>query len=307
MAGLLSGPVAAGAAATWHGTAEGVRVGERHASSGTPPDDVTSTSVDNYQVSLRFSFGVHKDGTIAGTGAGHYDDAHWNLSGHNGKNGAFSCDPTVTGDDFKVTVGGYANSDRATLSISMNGQERNEAYDCGAGFTGFATTSQYMAESLDLVGGGNLHIRLSHPQLPTLTRTVDTGADPNTKHALHIWSFSLTPPNLAAQGGGGSGGGTPRCRLALSRLRTAPPRHSIGAPTIIRFSTTAPAQVRLLVTPLGGQPHVAVVQAVGAGAHALVWSGWLDAHPAPAGSYRLTVQARGCHATRRRSVTIAVT
>jgi hypothetical protein len=310
-AAVLCGPVAAASAATWHGSAEGIRIGERHASSGTPPDDVTSTSVDDYQVSLRFSFSVQSDGTIEGTGTGHYDDAHWHLEGHNGTKGDFSCDPTVSADDFGVNVGGHASGDQATLSLSMDGRERNDDYDCGADFTGFATTTRLMSDSLDLVGGSSLRTSLAHPRLPTLTQTVDTGTDPNTKHAEHIWSFSLTPPSPAGTGTGGGGGGSgsgsgSACHLTLSRLRTAPPTHLVGAATTARFATTAAARARLLVTPLGGRPQVAVVQNLGAGAHALVWSGWLGARPAPAGGYRLTVEARGCHATRRRSVTIAV-
>ena len=312
---LLSAPIGAAAAATWHASAEGIRVGERHSSSGTPPDDVTVTSVNNYQVSLSFSFDVRKDGTIAGTGSGHYDDAHWHLAGHNGTAGDFSCDPTVTGAGFRVRVGGHATGDRATLSLSMNGQERNDDYDCGANFTGFATTSHYMSDSLDLVGGGSLGISLRHPQLPTLTKTVDTGTDPNTRHSLNIWSFSFTPPATGgasaggggAGGAGGGGGGGARCRLRLSRLRVAPSQHPVGMPASVLFSTTAAARARLLVTPADGRPRLVVSQSLGAGPHALIWGGWLDARPAPAGGYRLTVEARGCHTTRRRSVVIAVT
>jgi hypothetical protein len=54
------------------------------------------------------------------------------------------------------------------------------------------------------------------------------------------------------------------------------------------------------------RPSVVATRDLGAGANALVWGGWLGAPPAPAGSYALTVEARGCGKTRRRSTTIAI-
>jgi hypothetical protein len=101
-----------------------------------------------------------------------------------------------------------------------------------------------MSDSLGAVGGRSLRISLKHPQIPTVTRTLDTGTAPDTRHLVHIWSFSFTAPSSAGAGGGGgggAGGGGSACRLGLSRLRTAHPEHLVGTPTTVLFSTTAAA------------------------------------------------------------------
>ena len=196
--------VAAGG--TWHGTAEGILVDDSKSHSGNPPDDLVISSVDNYQVELSFSFSVDSSGTIAGTGNGFYTDAHWHLEGHNGKNGDFSCDPPVDGKRFPVVVTGHANGNAATLSLAIpDATETNDKYDCGADFSGFATTSNYMADSLALVGGGNLNISLTQPTSLTLPKTVSTSSGGATKSHVHIWSISVTPPGTSSGGGGGGG------------------------------------------------------------------------------------------------------
>src|ERR1039458_600751 len=85
--------------------------------------------------------------------------------------------------------------DRATVSLSMpDATETNAGYNCGADFTGFATTSHDMSDSLAVVGGDHLHISLGQPTSFTEQRSISSGGGGSPENDQHIWSFSFTPP-----------------------------------------------------------------------------------------------------------------
>ncbi len=297
-------PVATGG--TWHGTAEGIDVRARSTHSGTAPDDLVVANASNYQVELRYSFSVDGSGTISGTGSGYYTDAHWHLQGHNGTHGDFSCDPPVKGKRFPVVVTGHASGSSATLSLAIPAAtETNKSYDCGADFSGFATTSHYMTDSLMLVGGDHLHISLTQPTARTLSKTVKSGGGGDTTTDTNIWSFVLTPPSTS--GGGGSGGGGGSCSLALSGVKAKPSPAKAGRPVIVSFRVSVPAQTRLLLTRRNGATSTVDARTVPAGSNALLWSGWIGRLPAAVGRYVLTVKAAACGTTRRKSVGLRTT
>ncbi len=297
-------PADAGAAGgVWKGTAEGIRVDHGNLQS----DEVTSTSVAYYLVELTFSFSVSKDGQVSGVGSGHYTDAHWHLSGVNGKEGAFGCEPPVSTNQFGVEVSGRRSGHELLLKLAIpDATETNENYDCGANYTGFATTSHAMAESLEVVGGGALHVSGGAPTSLTLEKTVETGDSENSKTHQNVWSFSVTPPGSGPEGGSNSGAGSGRsCSLSLTRVLAKPSPGHAGEPIVVYFHVSAAVKASLLVSPFGGTPATVVTRNVPKGLDELEWAGWLGTLPAPAGKYQLTVQAKGCGRTRSQSIDVS--
>jgi hypothetical protein len=286
----------------WKGTAEGIRVDHSELQS----DGVTSSSVANYQVELSFSFSVRKDGEVTGSGSGYYTDAHWHLYGVNGENGSFDCEPPVSTNQFGVQVSGHKSGHEVLLALAIpDAAETNEAYDCGANYTGFATTSNFMAESLDVVGGHELHLSSTAPTSLTLEKTVEAGDSETSKTHLHIWSFSVAPPGSESPSESGSGGAAGRaCSLSLTRVVARPSPAHAGQPIIVSFHVSAAAKASLLISPLGGTPSIVVARKVPKGLNQLVWGGWLGTMPAPAGQYALTVQAKGCRKLRTHVLTV---
>lgn len=297
--GLALAPASALAGGVWTGTAEGIRVdhGELQA------DELTSTSDAYYLVELRFSFSVDKDGVVSGAGSGDYSDAHWHLFGVNGKEGPFDCEPPVSGNSFAVEVSGHRSGHEVLLTLAIpDATESNEDYDCGANYTGFATTSHYMAESLELVGGQDLHVSTTAPTSTTLEKTIEEGDAENSKTHQNVWSFSITPP--ASESHSHEGGGSGSCRLTLSDVLARPSPAHAGKPIVVSFHVSAPAEAALLVTPLGAAPSTVATRKVPKGVSQLVWSGWLGTLPAAPGQYQLTVQAKACGRTRSQSVSV---
>ncbi len=293
---------------TWHGTAEGIRVDDGHLQSGSPPDDVVSSSESNYQVELGFSFTVGSSGAITGTGHGDYSDAHWHLEGRNGTQGDFSCDPPIHDNSFPVVVGGQASGDQAKLSLAIpDSVETNSDYACGAGYSGYATTTHDMADSLSLVNGQQLKIALAKPTSLTLTKTVDSGGGDHTEHDQIIWSFSVTPPSGGSGNGSGTGGSSGSCPLSLTRVAAKPAHARAGQPMAVSFHVTAAAHARLFVAKPGGTASTVDSRQVAAGTNALAWSGWIGPLPAKAGSYKLTVEASACGTTKKSSLTVTTT
>ncbi len=302
--GLARSPAGALAAGgTWKGTAEGIRVDHSELQS----DELTSSSAANYQVELSFSFSVRKDGEVTGSGSGYYTDAHWHLSGVNGKEGPFDCEPPVSANQFGVQVSGHRSGHEVLLALAIpEATESNENYDCGANYTGFATTSHYMAESLEVVGGNELHLSSTAPTSLTLEKTVEEGDSENSKTHLYIWSFSVTPPGSESPSESGSSGAR-ACSLSLTRVAARPSPAQAGKPIIVSFHVSAAAKASLLVSPLGGAPSTVVARHVPKGLNQLVWGGWLGTTPAPAGQYALTVRATGCRKTRSQTVSVKTT
>lgn len=298
-----SGAIAAGG--VWKGTAEGIQVDHGNLQS----DEVTSTSVAYYLVELTFSFSVSSDGQVSGVGSGHYTDAHWHLSGINGKEGAFGCEPPVSGEQFGVQVSGHRSGHELLLKLAIpEATETNENDDCGANYTAYATTTHAMAESLEVVGGGALHLSSTAPTSLTLEKTLETGDSENSKTHQNVWSFSVTPPGESSGGSNsGAGGGGGSCSLSLTRVLAKPSPGHAGEPIVVYFHVSAAAKASLLVSPSGGTATTLVTRNVPKGLDELEWSGWIGAQPAPAGAYQLTVQAKGCGRTRSQSVSVNTT
>jgi hypothetical protein len=182
------------ATGTWQGTAVGADVDLGHKQSGSGSGQISSTSLSQYGVTFSFSFTVDAAGTISGSGTGQYTEAAWHLYGTNGANGSFNCNPPVQAAPFTVTVGGSVTGEVASLSLSMpDATETNADYDCGAGYTGYATTTHEMANSLTLVGGNDLSVSLAQATSFALSKTVNTGTAPNTEDDTHNWTVSITP------------------------------------------------------------------------------------------------------------------
>jgi hypothetical protein len=292
----------AAAAGVWTGTAEGIAVDNaEHESGGS---SVHSTA--NYQVELSFSFSVSPGGDVVGGGSGYYTDAHWHLSGVNeGK--SFGCEPPVTGEPFKVEVSGHKSGHDVMLSLNIpDATETNENYECGANFSGFATTSHAMSESLEVVGGNKLHLSDSAPTSEVLEETVGSHGDASegSKEDDNIWTISVTPPasddheRPPDQGGGGS------CSLSLSHVVAKPSPGHAGKPISVSFHVSEPAKAKLLVSALGAPSSTVVTRNIPRGHNELLWSGWLGKGPAAAGDYSLTVEAKACGKTRTHAVTV---
>ncbi|MGA2452436.1 MAG: hypothetical protein ABSG93_02865 [Solirubrobacteraceae bacterium] len=312
---LAQAPANALAGGLWKGTAEGIRVDHGELQS----DEVTSTSDAYYLVDLSFFFSVNRAGDASGGGSGFYTDAHWHLSGVNGKEGSFDCEPPVSGEPFSVEVSGQRSGHELLLNLAIpDATETNEDYDCGANYTGFATSSHYMAESLEAVGGNELHVSTTAPTSVTLEKTLETGDSEDHKTHQNVWSFSVTPPSSGSGSGSGSGGGSGggsgsrggaggSCSLSLTHVLARPSPGHAGKPIVVSFHVSAPAKAELLVSPLGGTASTVVTRNVPRGLNQLVWPGWLGTLPAAAGQYQLTVQAKACGKTRSQSVTVKTT
>ncbi|HME05225.1 MAG TPA: hypothetical protein VKG38_19540 [Solirubrobacteraceae bacterium] len=306
---LARAPADAVAGGVWKGTAEGILVGDSELHS----DEVQSTSITDYQVELSFSFSLSGQSEVVGGGSGYYTDAHWHLSGVNGKEGSFGCSPPVAAAAFKVDVSGSASHGRVLLKLAIpDATETNENYNCGANYTGYATTTHAMSESLELVSAKGLPISGTEPTSLPRTKMVESGDSEDSHRYTHIWSFSVTPP--AGGSGSGSGGGSgseggsgSSCSLSLSSVVAAPSPGQAGKPIAVSFHVSAPAKASLLVSPVGGTSNTVVTRNVPKGANELVWGGWLGTLPAPPGQYQLTVQAKGCGKTRSHAVSVSTT
>jgi hypothetical protein len=308
---LVVGPPASlaavppGAIGVGHGTAEGIDVDLSHYSSG----DVDSTSSSNYQVELSFTFSITGAGEISGGGSGSYTDAHWHLSGVNGQNGSFDCDPPVTAGPFSVDVSGHASGDEAHVSLSIpDASETNADYDCGADYSGYATTTHIMSDSLSLVGGDDLSLSLAAPSSSTVQKQTTSGGDDSTRNDEHIWSFSFTPPASHSSGppGSGSGGQPGPCVLSLTSVSAKPSPAHAERPITVSFHVSDAAHATLRVERPSGESTTVAALNVPTGHNALIWGGWVGTLPAPSGRYQLTVTAQGCKVTRTRTVAVTI-
>jgi hypothetical protein len=285
--GVAAASRVAATSRVWHGTAEGVRLDIGTSTSGT----VSSTSVSLYQVALSFSFRIGPGGRIEGSGSGHYDDADWHLSGVNGSDGPFACNPAVGAHPFSVGLGGHFAGTGGTLTLATPGAtETNRNWNCGAHFTGYATTTHTIADALSRVLSGGLHISSRHPVSATHTKHVDLGKPGNGDDDTIVWTFSVGPPAKKSK--------HRSCGLALTKVLAKPAPTLINTPIVVGFHISAAAHAKLLVTPAGGKPSTVASMSLQKGSNALVWGGFLHSLPAPAGTYALTVQAQRCGKTQ---------
>jgi hypothetical protein len=300
----------------WHGVGEGVDVDLGHSSSGAPPNKLDSISSSNYQVELSFTFSVNHAGKVSGTGSGSYTDAHWQLSGRNGQHGSFRCEPPISAPPFSVEVGGHTSGGQMHLSLSMpTATETNADYNCGAEYSGYATTTHLMTRSLSLVGGDDLSFSLSAPSSLTRQQQTTSGGVDTSEDDQHTWAFSFTPPAFAAGGSGASGrakaetapaAGASGCQLTLTSVSARPSRSPSGNPIAVSFYLSQAAQARLLVGRANGPITSVAELEMPAGRNELIWGGWIGTAPARPGTFRLTVAAHTCSLSRTQTVTVTV-
>jgi Ca2+-binding RTX toxin-like protein len=251
VASLLAVPAAASAADTWSGTATGILDRVRHHDEQTSPNVVWDDQ-QHYGVELSFSFTIDDTGLIAGTGEGRYTAAGWHIAGINEdavnddppKDPHFDCSPPITGDPFDVLLAGNADGDTVTLQLLLlDANETSVDYDCGADFTGFASTSTYMAESLSDVGGDELSFARARPTLPPLVKDVPIDTGQTTGNAHSTWTIRVTAPagSRGGSGGGAGGGGAPtpsgnppdRSRCTITGTRRADVLEGTPGPDVI--------------------------------------------------------------------------
>jgi Ca2+-binding RTX toxin-like protein len=196
-------------------TLSGVGDADKHSETTDPKADPTVQSHDEYRGTLSVRLyvvgtqlaGGTCTGSIVGSGTGDYQSATWHLEGSNGGEG-FSCDVPVLAWPSTTQAHGTLQGNRAKVTVSApDAVERNENYDCGAHFSGFATVSQYLNQSLANVFSKNPNwsFDLSGGSLGTLTYDSDTtsGGREHTEH--DTWSFTLSGPQNDPNAGQGPG------------------------------------------------------------------------------------------------------
>lgn len=172
---------------------------QRHHDSqaGNPADSVVFDSNDSYSGRGILSLKEQSNGMLVpASNSFAYQSATWSLNGRNGQNGSFSCSPPITTTDGTVDATGWVMGGVLYIRFRLAGtHEHNDDYDCGAGFTGFATDSTYEADSLDEVQsaqpGGWIVTSADRPAVGTLSHKVDSGDPPNIFHSDASWTISI--------------------------------------------------------------------------------------------------------------------
>jgi Ca2+-binding RTX toxin-like protein len=154
--------------------------------------NASGTSSDSYRARITFTFTVDGSGeNAAGTGSGEYVSARWHLEGQNNNQG-FSCDVPLTVEPFAVEVSGrVAGQLVMDFDVRLSGAvERNVDYPCGADFTGYASNSTYLSDSVERVVRGGLSFSLDQPVIPALTKTTRR----EERLFYDYWTITITPP-----------------------------------------------------------------------------------------------------------------
>lgn len=171
-----------------------------------PNNHVWSQSDDSYRGRGILSLKEESNGRlVAASNSFAYLTATWHLTGQNGSNGSFDCDPPVTTTDGTVNAAGWVSGGVPYLRFLLDGtHEHNDDYDCGAHFTGFQSDTEYEADSLlqveDAIPG-----RWVTGAGGTFSETEDTGTSPNTKHVAATWTFTITKRSGKDTSGPGPG------------------------------------------------------------------------------------------------------
>lgn len=222
---------------TYIGTAEG--------------GEVVSTDYDNHQHDPKYELIYHVDESYQGqlsfrvnvssagaltqvSGSGRYTKATVSVSGHNGDEGAFSCDPVDihATSPFRVNASGSDSEHELDLNLSLEGaSEINADQDCGAGFTAYAETSTNLAASLQAVmpavfrhpGPLSVHLKKVTPSDDGYTKTVITDE----------WTVSVTAIDTAAPGGAGSGSGSSASGCTITGTSGDDTLHGTPGPDVI--------------------------------------------------------------------------
>lgn len=186
------------------GPYRGTGSGNQFRNEETHTDTQTRINRSSYAGHFTYSFNIDRYGIVTGSGTGAFGSALWHLKGSGDQN--YSCDPPVSTSGFTVRVTGNVEDGVAHLRFALHDAvETNDDYDCGDGFTGLATTSSYLAESLQAVQdarGGELLVNLGSPSIGNLTAHEVSGAltvDSN-------WNITITPPPPPEDIGPGNAG-----------------------------------------------------------------------------------------------------
>jgi Ca2+-binding RTX toxin-like protein len=174
---------------------------------------VVSDSKDVYTARFTYSFRI-RNGIVEGRGTGVYLSATWTLNGTS-DGASFGCSPPVSTTPFNAIVSGSATQTQIRLTFRLVGaRETNADYDCGAGYTGYATDSTYLADSLEKVQeaqpNGEITISRANPRIPPLRKLEETGDDSDKRIRLYEWTITINAPAGSGSGntGGGSSGGS---------------------------------------------------------------------------------------------------
>jgi hypothetical protein len=177
-----------------------------------------SHSTDFYKGRFTYSFSIDEGGNVTGSGTGRYLVASWRLRGVVHDKGTFACEVPMTTRGFTVRVTGQATADTITLRFALEGSgESNDDHPCGADFTGFASDSTRLADSLELVQQPEgIRTPRALPNIRSLRRVEQLGDDSDRRVNIHDWAFSIAapgappppdPPDTGGGGGGDPGGG----------------------------------------------------------------------------------------------------
>jgi hypothetical protein len=161
-----------------------------------PADRIVVKSEDRYRLRFRYSFRIDGFGNVTGIGNGSYQEASWHLSGTNGSHGAFDCSVPMTTTEFAVRITGQANDGKVTVRFALEGaREANEETYCGANFSGFASDSARMADSLELVQPPEgIVLDQADPAIAPMIKTVPEGDARDFLVSDHDWRFTIEGP-----------------------------------------------------------------------------------------------------------------
>ena len=195
-----------------------------------PEENFFSNSKDVYTGRFVYSFNVDQNGNVRGRGHGVYNSATWHLDGNNGDKGAFGCDiPIETVSNYDVAISGRAVDGEARPRFELVGaEENNDDYDCGAEYTGYATRSTYLPDSLILAQADDpVSVDLFRPRIGALRLLEQLGDARDSRVNLHEWHIGIRAPDTRQDAGpnappgrqtrpprgGGGGGGFPICTI----------------------------------------------------------------------------------------------
>ncbi len=168
-----------------------------------PSDNFYSDSKDVYRGRFVYSFTIDENGVVRGRGQGVYQSATWHLEGRNGDQGTFGCDiPIRTSPNYVIDISGRVDDGSARVAFEMVGaEENNDDYDCGAGYSGFATRSTHLPDSLGLVQPDGVSVSVERPRIAPLRLLQETGDQSDRRVILHEWEISVQVPDRRQDAG----------------------------------------------------------------------------------------------------------
>lgn len=185
----------------------------------------TSDSKDVYRGRFTYTFTIDESGNVAGTGNGDYLTATWRLDGVHHGHGTFGCNVPMSTKPYRVRVTGRAADGKARIRFALEGaRESNPDHDCGADFTGYASDSPRLADSLELVQPPDgIEISVENPSISPLRKLEVIGDDRDRRVNLHEWAFTIQgpgtsqppppPPPVGSTGAGPNANPGARCTI----------------------------------------------------------------------------------------------